>query len=169
MIINLPPPQPPPNNGTAQDTEGVEPKREQVKTNSDNLSASDTNDLHNKVSSQMAESINICFDSNRLLRSADTIPFDTDSVLLFLDSCVTDGMTPHKSDFKAGTYNELTTNESYLGSGGSGAILGHGTAQYIITDDTGEQYTMEIPGMAYSPAVPHRLLAPQFIQKIERL
>ena len=25
------------------------------------------------------------------------------------------------------------------------------------------------PGMAYSPAVPHRLMAPQFLQKIERV
>ena len=78
-------------------------------------------------------------------------------------------MTPHKNDFKAGTYKELSTTESYLGSGGSGAILGHGTEQYIITDDMGDPYTIEIPGMAYSPAVPHRLLALQFIQNTERL
>ena len=85
-----------------------------------------------------------------------------------MDSCVTDGMTPSLHDFEPGTY-KTTPPSSYVGSGGNGQILGYVTASYVVTSDDGIQYKMKVPNMAHSPTVPHRLLAPQYLKKIERI
>ena len=111
---------------------------------------------------------NVCFSGSGVLQSADTILFDTDLVLLFIDSCVTDGMTPSLEDFEPGTYQESSL-ANFVGSGGNGRILGHGTAQYVVNDNDGVRYTLRIQGMAYSPTVPHQLVVPQYLKKIERL
>ena len=67
-------------------------------------------------------------DTSNPVRSADCITFDTDTVLLFIDSCVTGAMTPAKSDFVAATYVPVKARENFQGSGESGEILGSGTA-----------------------------------------
>ena len=159
VLMALPPPEPPPCTSRKKDDTSSG-------NNTESSVKSDVTDTDEGKSSNTT--MKVSFETNKILRSAATLQFDTDAVLLFKDSCVTDGMTPSKADYIPGTYTPLTCMDSYLGSGGTGAICGYGTAQYHVKDDMGQQCTITVPGMAYSPTVPHRLLAPQYLQKVER-
>lgn len=80
-----------------------------------------------------------------------------------------DGMAPSLQDFEPGSYRPVTEISNFVGSGGLGSILRYGTSRYIMTSDKRIKQKMCIPNMAHSPIVLHRLLAPQFLQKVERL
>lgn len=108
------------------------------------------------------------FSTNPPTRSADAISFDSDSYHVFIDTCVTDGITPDKNDFIHGTFVPSATTSTVEGSGGVCEILGRGTVAYVIKDDNGENYTMTIPGVAYAPSIGYRLLSPQYIKQVER-
>ena len=131
----------------------------------DPSSVKSTNNSENPDGHHQTKHTKVCFNGNECVRSADNIPFDSDAVLVFLDSCVTDGITPSISDFEHGTYKQVKEPSGFVGSGGPGAILGYGTVIYSIVSDDGELYNMRIPNMGYSPEVPHRLLAPQYVKK----
>ena len=74
--------------------------------------------------------------------------FDSDSSYLYLDSCVTRGLTGFKSDF----IDELcaaVTERSYDTTTCKSIIIGEDIASFTLKDDTGELYTLK-NHMAYA-------------------
>ena len=101
-------------------------------------------------------------------RSADVILFDTDTAMLFLDSCVTGAVTPFIDDISTGTFiPNRDSNNVIHGSGGIFQNTGTGTATYTIRDDNGFPFTLRIPNTVVSPQVSYRLCAPQYMARLE--
>ena len=71
----------------------------------------------------------MCLNSSRL-RSTDNIKFDSDSVDVFLDTCVTAGATPFKNNFLPNTF--VPTIKNMEGSGGKLIIHGYGSIVYRV-------------------------------------
>ena len=120
MLRKLPPPEPPPIYDEYSDHQfqgkELETKEETLTTNESQTlpttsdppmieTPNENNNFTKQCSDSKTERVNqtepnnnnaqnACFKSSEILRSADDVPFETDLVLLFIDSCVTDGMTP---------------------------------------------------------------------------
>ena len=71
----------------------------------------------------------MCLNSS-VLRSTDNIKFETDSVDVFLDTCVTSGATHFKNDFLNNTF--VPTIENMEGAGGKLTIHGYGSIAYQV-------------------------------------
>ena len=67
------------------------------------------------------------------IRFTDNIKFDSDSINVFLDTCVTAGATPFKNDFLPNTL--VPTIENMEGSGGILIIHGYGSITDRIQTD----------------------------------
>ena len=64
------------------------------------------------------------------LQSTDNIKFDSDSIDVVLDTCVTAGATPFKNDFLPNTF--VPTIENMEGSGEKFIIHGYGSITYCV-------------------------------------
>ena len=76
----------------------------------------------------------MCLNSSGLL-STDNIKFDSDSVDVFLDTCVTARATPFKHAFLPNTF--VPTIEKMEGSGGKLTIHGNCSIAYRVQTDDG--------------------------------
>ena len=110
-----------------------------------------------------------CLTTSEACLSTDNIFFDSDTDLLYLDTCATDSMSPYLQDFVPGTFTPLHDLPDVKGSGGSLQIKGYDTVRYSVVSDDGHSYVIEIPDTAYIPTLDYRLLAPQYLKKVERL
>ena len=99
----------------------------------------------------------MCLNSSGL-RSTDKIKFDSDSVDMFLDACVTDGETPFKDDFLPNTFDPKIENME--GSGGELTIHGYGSITYCVQTDDGSKFTIKVNNQSFVPNLNFRLLAP---------
>ena len=77
----------------------------------------------------------LCLDTGDDTPSTDNITFDSDSSLVYLDTCATDSMTPFFEDFIPGTFVSIENLPNVTGSGGKLKIKGVGTASYVVHDD----------------------------------
>ena len=102
----------------------------------------------------------MCLNSSGL-RSTDNIKFESDSVDVFLDTCVTDGENPFKNDFHPNTY--VPTIEQMQGSGGKLIIHSYGSIAYSVQTDDGSKVTINVNSRPYVPNLNFRLLALQHI------
>ena len=75
------------------------------------------------------------------LRSIDNIKFDSDSVDVFLDTCVTAGAAPFKHDFLPNTF--VPKIENMEGSGGQLTVHGYGSFAYRVQTDDGSMVTIK--------------------------
>ena len=98
---------------------------------------------------------------NNTQDDGEVIHFDSDSVNLYIDSCVTGGLTGFKTDFVDGTYVEVEERSSDTTTGKT-SIIGEGIAAYSIKDDNGDDYTI-FTKMSYAPSSKYRLMAPQWL------
>ena len=96
------------------------------------------------------------------LRSTDNIKFDSDSVDVFLDTCVTAGATPFKHDFLPNT--SVPTIENMEGSGGKLTTHSYGSIAYRVQIDDGSQVTIKVNNQIFIPNLNFCLLAPQQIE-----
>ena len=71
----------------------------------------------------------MCLNSSGL-RSTDNIKFDSDSVNVFLDTCVTAGDNLFKNGFFPNTF--VPTIENMEGSGGKLTIHGCGSIAFLV-------------------------------------
>ena len=110
-----------------------------------------------------------CLTTEEACHSTDNIFFDSDGDLLYLDTCATDSMSPFLEDFIPGTYVPIVDIPDVKGSGGPLPVKGYGTARYSAISDDGHTYVLEIPDTAFIPSLDYRLLAPQYLKKVERL
>ena len=76
------------------------------------------------------------------LRSTDNIKFDSNSVDVFLDTCVTAGATPSKNDFFPNTF--VPTIENMEGSRGKLTIHGYGSIAYHLQTDDRSKVTIKV-------------------------
>ena len=85
---------------------------------------------------------------------------------MYLDTCVTGGLTGFKSNFVEGTFVE-----KYLGNtttaAGTSKVSGYGIAHYILSDDYGRTANLYVP-INYSEGCKFRLVSPQWIRRCER-
>ena len=95
------------------------------------------------------------------LRSTDNIEFDSDSVNVFLNTCMTAGGTPSKHHFLPNTF--VPTIENMEGSGGKLTIHGYGSIAIRIQTDDGSMVTIKIKNQPFVPNLKFRLLAPNQI------
>lgn len=102
-----------------------------------------------------------CLQTNEESHSTDAISFDSDTALVYLDTCATGSMSPFKTDFIPGTFTMNAEPNGVEGSGGSLGLHEYGTVRYTVTDDIGAMHVIEIPNTAYIPQLKYRLLAPQ--------
>ena len=100
------------------------------------------------------------------LRSTDNIKFDSDSVDVFLDTCVTAGATPFKHDFFLNTF--VPTIENMEGSGGKLKIHGYCYIAYRVQIDDGSKFTIKVNNQSLVPNLNFRLIAPQQIETDEK-
>ena len=100
------------------------------------------------------------------LRSTDNIKCDSDSVDVFLDTCMTAGATPLKNDFLPNTF--VPTIENMEGSGGKLTIHGCGTIAYRVQIDDGSKVTIKVNNQPFAPNLKFRLLAPKQIAADEK-
>ena len=76
----------------------------------------------------------MCLNSS-VLRSTDNIKFESNSVDVFRDTCVTAETTPFKHDFLPNTF--VPTIENMEGSGGKLTIHSYGSIKYCVHTDDG--------------------------------
>ena len=107
----------------------------------------------------------MCLNSSGL-RSTDNIKFDSASVNVFLDTCVTAGTTPFKHDFLPNTF--VPTLENTEGSGGKLTIHVYGSIEYHVQTDDGSMVTIKVNNQPFVPNLKFRLLAPQQIVTDEK-
>ena len=90
--------------------------------------------------------------------TTNIISFDSDSVNVFLDTCVTKALTGFKSDFIKGTFQEidLRRTDTILGST---ELTRRGTVIYNIPDDNRKTYPLKL-NMNYLPTCKYRLISP---------
>ena len=98
---------------------------------------------------------------NNTYDDGEVVRFDSDSVSLYIDSCVTGGLTGFKQDFVEGTYVDIEERSSDTTTGKM-SIIGEGIAAYLLKDDNGEPYLLYTK-MAYAPNSKYRLMAPQWL------
>ena len=109
-----------------------------------------------------------CLQTNQESYSTDAVSFDSDTALVYLDTCATGSMSPFESDFVPGTFTINSEATGVEGSGGSLELQGYGTVRYTVHDDDGRSHIIEIPNTAYIPQLKYRLLAPQYIKTCEK-
>ena len=100
----------------------------------------------------------MCLNSSGL-RSTDNIKFDSDSVDVFLDTCVTAGAAPFKHDFLPNTF--VPKIENMEGSGRKITIHVYGSIAYCIQTDDGSMITIKVNNQPFVPNLKFCLLAPQ--------
>ena len=122
-----------------------------------------SNKSHDKQSSKK------CLTTEEACHSTDSIFFDSDGDLLYLDICATDSMSPYVEDYIPSTFVPIDNLPDVKGSGGALPVKGYGTVRYSAMSDDGHSYVIEIPDMAFIPDLDYRLLAPQYLKKVERL
>ena len=133
-----------------------------VQIKATNAHASNNNSQEDKQSKQ-------CLTTGEACHSTDSIFFDSDSDLLYLDACTTDSMSPCMADFIAGTFVPISYCPDVKGSGGALQIKGYGTVRYSVTSDGGHSHVLEISDTAFILSLDYRLFAPQYLKTIERL
>ena len=116
-----------------------------------------------------SESAPKCLTTGEACHSTDNIFFDSDTDLLYLDTCATDSMSPYAQDFIPGTFVPIDDCPDVKGSGGNLQIKGYGTVRYSVVSDDGITYVLEVPDTAFVPTLDYRLLAPQYLKKVERI
>ena len=102
----------------------------------------------------------MCLNSSRL-RSTENIKFDSNSVDVFLDTCVTAGATPFKHDFLPNTFVPKIENMDW--SGRKLTIHSYGSIAYRVQIDDGSMVTIKVNNQPFVPNIKFRLLAPQQI------
>lgn len=107
---------------------------------------------------------NIAF--NNTGEEETVMKFDSDSVNLYIDSCVTGGLTGFKGDFVEGSCTDVP-EKAMDTTAGKTTIIGEGIAAYRFVDDGGEPFTLYTK-MSYAPQSKYRLLSPQWIGIQER-
>ena len=107
----------------------------------------------------------MCLNSSGI-QSIDNIIFDSDSVDVFLDTCVTSGATPFKNNFLPNTF--VPTIENMEGSGGKLIIHGYSAITYCVQTDDGSKVGIKVNNQPYVPNLKFRLLAPQQIATDEK-
>ena len=107
----------------------------------------------------------VCLNSSGL-RSTDNIKFDSDSVNVFLDTCVRAGTIPFKHDFLPNTF--IPKIENMEGSGRKLTIHGYGSITYRVQTDDGSMVTIKVNNQLFVPNLKFRLLAPQQIATDEK-
>ena len=107
----------------------------------------------------------MCLNSS-WLRSTDKIKFDSNSVDLFLDTCVTAGTTPFKHDILPNNF--VPTIENMEGSVGKSTIYDFGSITYRVQTDDGSMVTIKVNNQPFVPNLKFRLLAPQQIATDEK-
>ena len=100
----------------------------------------------------------MCLNSSRL-RLTDNIKFDSGSVDMFLETCVTAGATPFKHNFLPNTF--VPTIENMEGSGRKLTIHGYGSISYRVQTDDGSMVTIKVNNQSFVPNLNCCLLAPQ--------
>ena len=83
----------------------------------------------------------MCLNSSGL-QSTDIIKFDSNSVDVFLNICVTAGATPFKQDFLPDTF--VPKIENMEGLGGKLTIHGYGAISYRVQTDDRHLYRLQI-------------------------
>ena len=68
-----------------------------------------------------------CLTTGEACHSTDNIFFDSDTDLLYLDTCATDSMSPYVQDFIPGTFVPIDDCPDVKGSGGNLSIKQYGT------------------------------------------
>ena len=96
----------------------------------------------------------------------EVIRFDSDSVNLYINSCITGGLTVFKSVFIEGSYVEIPERSTNT-TAGKTTIISEGIAAYRFIDDKGEPFTLYTK-MLYAPQSKYRLIQPQWIGIKER-
>ena len=117
-------------------------------------------------STQLLSINNLQFTSLNNTSDDEVMLFDSDSTNLYVDSCVTGGLTGFKSDFIEGSYVEVAERSSDTTTG-KAVTIGEGVAAYTLKDDDGELCTLKTK-MAYAPSRKFRLMAPQWLGMQER-
>ena len=93
--------------------------------------------------------------------NGEVVRFDSDSVSLYIDSCVTGGLTGFMQDFMEGSYVEIEERSSETTTGKT-SIIGQGIAACTLKDDDGELYLLYTK-MAYAPNSKYRLMSLQWL------
>ena len=107
----------------------------------------------------------MCLNSSGL-RSTDNIKFDSDSVDVFLDTCVTAGATPFKTIFfLIPSFQQL---KIWRVQGGKLTIYGYGSISYHVQTYDGSKVTIKVNNQPFVPNLNFRLLAPQQIATDEK-
>ena len=102
----------------------------------------------------------MCLNSSGL-RSTDNIKFDSNSVDMFFNICVTVGATPFKHDFLPNTF--VQTIENMEGSGRKLTIHGYGSSTYRVQTDNGSMVKIKVKSQPFVPNLKCFLLAPKQI------
>ena len=87
------------------------------------------------------------------------ITFDSDTVQLYIDTCVTYDLTGFTSDFIPGTHNKTTVTKTNTATGKT-TTVGKGKATYTFLDDKGDLCTINTL-MSCDPQSKCRLMSPQ--------
>ena len=90
----------------------------------------------------------MCLNSSGLW-SNDNINFDSSSVNVFLDTCMTAAATPLKNVFLPNTC--VPTIENMEGSGGKLTIYGYGSIAYHVQTDDVSNVTIKVKNRPYVP------------------
>ena len=98
---------------------------------------------------------------NNIKDNGEVIRFDSDSVNLCINSCVTGRLTGFMSDFADNTYTEVDERSSNTITGKT-SIIREEIAAYSVMDDNGDNYTIFIK-MSYALLSKYRLIAPQWL------
>ena len=85
--------------------------------------------------------------------------FDSDAVLIGIDTCTTASLSGNKSDF-VGKLNKVD-NVKLRGVGGTLKIMSKGVMRLRFVDDKGIKQTFDIKDSYYVPGLKLRLLSPQ--------
>ena len=107
----------------------------------------------------------MCLNSSGL-QSTDNIKFDSYSVNVFLDTCVTAGATPFKNNFLPNTFVPKIKNME--GSGRKLTIHGYGSIAYCVQTDDVSRVTIKVSNQTYAPNFTFHILAPQHIATDKR-
>ena len=102
----------------------------------------------------------MCLNSSGL-QSTDNIKFDSNSVDVFLDTCVTARVTPFKHYFIPNTF--VPTIENMEGSGKKLTIHGYVSITYFVQTNDGSMVTIRVNNQPFIPNLKFRLLAPRQI------
>ena len=103
---------------------------------------------------------------NNIIQSNTISSFDTESVPLYIDSGVTDGLTGFKSDSIPGTLREIEPAHDETTSRAT-SIIAEGIANYDVLTDDGQLHTTTTK-ISYAPSSKYRLFSPQWLGRQER-